>query len=96
MPFTSVDEPSCGGGARVLLFLAANGRPTTSATLCRIEGVVAKIMFRRAGRVALLEKKISSNRRPIDRIVDTAFSKSLAKSRIGVFVLSSSEIPVRY
>lgn len=57
MPFTSVDEPSCGGGARVLFFSAAKGRPTTPTTLCHVEGVVAKIIFRRAGRVALLEKK---------------------------------------
>lgn len=56
MPFTSVDEPSCGGGAR-FFFSAAKGRPTTPTTPCRVEGVVAKVMFRRAGRVASLERR---------------------------------------
>lgn len=83
MPFTNVDEPSCGGGARV--FSAAKGRSTTFTLLRRIEGVVAKICInaRRARRVALLNKKFSSNRRPIDFSVDIVFRlKSLTKSRV--------------
>jgi len=43
MPFTSVDEPSCGGGAHVFVS-ARKKRQTTPTTLCRVEGVVAKII----------------------------------------------------
>lgn len=56
MPFTSVDESSYGGGARVF-FPAAKRLPTTPTTLRRVEGVVAKIMFRRAVRVESRLKK---------------------------------------
>lgn len=58
MPFTSVDEPSCGGGARVLFFSVAKRRPTTPTILRRIEGVIAKITFRHVERVISLEKKL--------------------------------------
>lgn len=53
MPFTSVDEPSCGGGAYVFVS-AAKKRPTTPTTLCRVEGVVAKnhVQTCRARRIA--------------------------------------------
>jgi len=57
MPFTSVDEPSCGGGARVLFLLNCKGATDwlSHRILRRIEGLVAKAAFKPC--TALLRKR---------------------------------------